>query len=171
MVTSLPCSLLRRLTVGSGSLCPIVRIISLCRETGVLSGVPLRYPVGSGEHVSSKCNHQGSPFAKGCGFRSKVSCTYSLTAAMRTTTDKRVVFTNCQKKCNGYVRIGRGCKFAAVCNRLSRCCVGEKVCIEVKRVVNFINAANHDANCRLRCRIEGGGEIVRPLFIDCKTGQ
>lgn len=134
-------------------------VLSQCKMS---SGVPLTYPLGSEFEGDDNFNVQVRPVANGQDFRSNVSVTIRLTTPICTATSNAISFTKEGNKCKEYIIVHRSCNFRALCTRLTTCCAAGKRGINGKTMVTFTKDANGDANCRLRCRVEGGNGPVGP---------
>lgn len=110
--------------------------------------------------VASRCNGEGSPFAKGVTGREKVSLGNG-GSCICSVVPKVIMGAKGGGKLNGCMRIHRN-SFASVCKRLCDILMGTGRTIRTKRPVNVDKDAKHDAKRRLRFRVRCGSGAVSP---------
>lgn len=116
--------------------------------------------------VGSLCKCQGSPFAKGGGFRGKVSLR-TQNSRIVTVVTKIMIGIKRSGSSNGCIALQR--KSCAIdCYRLSHVLAQGKTTVKPESIINVANSAKHDADRRLRVSYGlSKGDISPLVMLSC----
>lgn len=159
-------TLLEELAQKSTSLFPIMEVVDLYRDAGLINALPLKQPVRKVRRVSSPYGYRRDPFTGKKKFHSGIDYACDLATEVYATADGVVSFVGMRGGYGKCVEIRHRYGFSTIYAHLSEYYVRKGAAVRAGKIIGFVGTTGRSTGYHLHYEVRKRNQVVKPLFVN-----
>jgi murein DD-endopeptidase MepM/ murein hydrolase activator NlpD len=167
-------SLLEELAIKSTSLFPIMKVVDLYVQAGMIEDIPLVHPLREVRRISSPYGYRIDPFTRERKFHSGIDYACDLATTVHATANGIVIFVGIRGGYGRCIEVRHKYGFSTLYAHLSGYYITPGMSITVGRVIGFVGSTGRSTGNHLHYEVRKNNRVVKPLFFsswDIRNGR